>query len=99
RSISNIINACVYAKQNIIIDKVYRFLYAIIMPTAFLFLFYHSDKNIDLYDLTLVWFLSSLFFLIYSLSFLLLKHKKSVNRSEKPFHLPFKYNLKLFFTV
>ncbi|MES1801443.1 O78 family O-antigen flippase [Escherichia coli] len=99
RSISNIINACVYAKQNIIIDKVYRFLYAIIMPTAFLFLFYHSDKNIDLYDLTLVWFLSSLFCLIYSLSFLLLKHKKSVNRSEKSFHLPFKYNLKLFFTV
>lgn len=101
RSIANIINSYLYASKKIIIDKTYKFIYAIIMPVCFIFARYILNVQMNITDLTTVWCISSLICLLYSSFFLVFSFKLSGQKNccGNTFNLPIKNNIKLFFTV
>ena len=99
RSIANLINSYLYANKYIIIDKSYRFISAVIMPVLFILAVYIFALKINIYELMIAWLISSLICLCYTIIFCYINFREKNCTAASSFSLPFKNNIKLFFTV
>ncbi|MDS0978758.1 polysaccharide biosynthesis protein [Citrobacter portucalensis] len=99
RSLANLINSYLYANKYIVIDKSYRFISAVIMPVSFILAAHIFALKINLHELMIAWFISSLVCLCYAIVFCYINFREKDYNVDGSFSLPFKNNIKLFLTV